>query len=300
MSNKCISCPRSCRTDRTASTGYCGVGNNFKIARAELHHWEEPCISGSNGSGTVFFSGCNLKCVYCQNYELSHQYFGKEISDQRLVEIFDELIEKGAHNINLVNPTHYADKLIEVLQNNKPAVPVVYNTSGYEKVETLQKLRGLVDIYLTDIKYIDSSVSLKYSGAGDYFAFAQNAVKEMRNQQPEDVFDDKGIMQKGVIFRNMILPGNISQSIKVIDFISESFSNEAIVSLMSQYTPCGEAEDFPTINRRISKREYDTVLNHLIDRDFENAFVQELSSAKEEYIPPFDLTGVDFSTKKSL
>lgn len=292
MNNGCFSCPRECGADRKISRGFCGIGDTFKVARAALHFWEEPCISGTKGSGTVFFSGCNLKCVYCQNYELSHKCFGKEISDERLIEIFKELEEKGAHNINLVNPTHYADRIADILSCYKPDIPVVYNTSGYEKAETLRRLQGLIDIYLTDIKYVDSPVSLKYSKAENYFAFASDAVKEMKRQQPDDIFDNNGIMQKGVIIRNLILPGNISQSMKVVDYICDQFGNDTIVSLMSQYTPCGDAENYPTINRRISKREYDTVVNHLIDKGFENAFVQELSSAKEEYIPPFDLTGI--------
>lgn len=292
MSENCLSCPRQCSADRKTQKGFCGAGDIFRLARAALHHWEEPCISGTNGSGTVFFSGCSLKCVYCQNYEISHNFYGKDITGGRLLEIFDELIEQGAHNINLVNPTHYADKLIEVLQKEKPPVPIVYNTGGYEKVETLKKLEGLVDIYLTDLKYCDSKVALKYSKAEDYFDYASSALIEMKRQQPDDIFDDNGIMQKGVIVRNLILPGNISQSLKALDFIEANLSNNTIVSLMSQYTPCGKAEEYPTINRRLTKREYNTVLNHLIDLGFSNAYVQELSSAKEEYVPPFNLTGV--------
>ncbi len=290
--SKCTSCPRECYAERSSQKGFCGADNTFRLARAALHHWEEPCISGTQGSGTVFFSGCSLKCVYCQNFEISHNFYGKDISDERLLQIFDELIELGAHNINLVNPTHYADKLAEIFKKKKPSVPIVYNTSGYEKVETLKKLEGIVDIYLTDLKYCDSKVSSKYSKAENYFEFASSALIEMRRQQPDDIFDENGIMQKGVIVRNLILPGNISQSIKALDFIADTLSNKTIVSLMSQYTPCGNASEYPTINRRLTKREYNTVLNHLIDLDFENAFVQELSSAKEEYVPPFDLTGV--------
>ncbi len=292
MNNICNSCPRKCEIDRATQKGFCGVNDKFKVARASLHFWEEPCISGTNGSGTVFFSGCNLKCVYCQNFEISHNCFGKEISDERLVEIFNELISQGAHNINLVNPTHYALKLAKILKENNPCVPVVYNTSGYENVETLKELDGIVDIYLTDIKYRDERVALKYSKAGNYFSAASQAVAEMKRQQPEDIFDADGIMHKGVIIRNLILPGNISQSMKVLDFVADEFGNKTIISLMSQYTPCGESKDYPTINRRISRREYDTVLNHIESLGFENAYVQELSSAKEEYIPPFDLTGI--------
>lgn len=292
MNNLCASCPRKCNVNRNEAVGFCRTGNIFKVARAALHFWEEPCISGDSGSGTVFFSGCNLKCVYCQNYELSHGLFGKDITDERLLEIFSELISQGANNINLVNPTHYAERLAVLLKEHKPSVPVVYNTGGYETVETLRELEGTVDIYLTDLKYFDASVSQKYSGAADYFEYASKALLEMRRQIPQDVYDEKGIMLKGVIVRNLILPGNISQSIKVLDWIADNLPNETVISLMSQYTPCGEAEKYPSINRRISKREYDMVVNHLMELDFENVYLQELSSAKEEYIPPFDLTGV--------
>lgn len=292
MSNLCRACPRNCSADRENGVGYCRMSSTFRVARAALHYWEEPCISGEKGSGTVFFSGCNLKCVFCQNYDVSHGLFGKDITDERLVEIFDELIAQGANNINLVNPTHYAERLAVLLSEHKPSVPVVYNTGGYETVETIKLLEGKVDVYLTDLKYYDSAVSEKYSRAADYFEYASAALLEMRRQIPEDIFDENGIMQKGVIVRNLILPGNISQSIKVLDWLSDNLPNETIISLMSQYTPCGEAENYPPVNRRISKREYETVKRHLYSLDFENVYLQELSSAKEEYIPPFDLTGV--------
>ncbi|MBQ8784170.1 MAG: radical SAM protein, partial [Clostridia bacterium] len=210
MNKICTACPRECKIDRTASTGFCGVTDSFRVARAALHFWEEPCISGTRGSGTVFFSGCNLKCVYCQNFELSHNAFGKDISDERLLKIFDELTTLGAHNINLVNPTHYALRLAELFKKKRPSVPIVYNTGGYEKTETLKMLDGIVDIYLADLKYCDNTVSQKYSKAENYFEMASQAIFEMKRQQPEDIFDPDGIMQKGVIIRNLILPGNIS------------------------------------------------------------------------------------------
>ena len=288
----CRLCPRECGVDRSAFRGFCGMGEAPRLARAALHQWEEPCISGKNGSGTIFFSGCSLKCVYCQNYEISHNLFGKDISDRRLCEIFEELKNAGANNINLVNPTHYALKIADILKTSKPSIPVVYNTGGYEKVQTLKQLDGLVDIYLTDLKYYDSAVSLKYSEAADYFEKAFEALKEMKRQQPCDIYNENGIMQKGVIIRLLILPGNISQTIKLLDLIADNFSNDTVISLMSQYTPCGRAEEYPTINRRISKREYKTVKDRLLSLGFENAYIQELSSSKEEYIPPFDLTGV--------
>lgn len=292
MSEKCFACPRKCGADRDKEAGFCKAGNTFRAARAALHFWEEPCISGTNGSGTIFFSGCNLKCVYCQNYEVSHNCFGKDITDSRLLEIFDELKKQGAHNINLVNPTHYAKKLAALIKKNPVGIPVVYNTSGYESVETLKELEGAADIYLTDLKYYDPEISQKYSCAKDYFDVALSAVKEMKRQQPKDIFDGDGIMQKGVIIRNLILPGNVSQSIKVLDAAADNFSTDTIISVMSQYTPFGEAKKYPPLDRRITKREYQIVLNHLDSLGFENVYVQQLSSAKEEYIPPFDLTGI--------
>lgn len=289
---KCDICPRKCMAQRDEKPGFCLAPQNFKVARAAKHFWEEPCISSNSGSGTVFFSGCNLKCVYCQNYEVSHNAFGKEISDKRLMEIFDELIESGACNINLVNPTHYANRLVNVLKEYKSTVPVVYNSSGYESVETLKRLEGLVDVYLPDLKYIDSERSLKYSKASDYFSVASKAIDEMKRQQKEDVFSPDGLMEKGVIIRHLILPKNTNQSIKILSYIKEHFSKSTYVSLMAQYTPYGEIEKFPELQRRITKREYEKVVFYAQEEGFENLFLQELNSSKEEFIPPFDLSGV--------
>lgn len=288
----CFSCPRKCGADRKQSVGFCGVGEEFVVARAAKHFWEEPCISGKDGSGTVFFSGCNLRCTYCQNFEISHGCFGKEISEKRLMQIFDELIENGANNINLVNPTHYAEKLARVLREYKSSVPVVYNSGGYESALTLQKLEGLVDIYLPDLKYISSERSQKYSLAVDYFENASKAIAEMKRQQSEDVFAENGIMQKGVIIRHLILPKNTNQSVEILRWIKENFGTKTYVSLMAQYTPCGKTEAFPELQRKITAREYDKVVSFLEEEGFENAFVQLLESAEKEFIPPFDLTGV--------
>lgn len=288
----CNICPRKCGIDRGEKNGVCGVKDTFKVARAAKHFWEEPPVSGTEGSGTVFFSGCNLKCVYCQNYEISHRAYGKEISDERLMEIFDELIANGAHNINLVNPTHYAERLAAVLQKYKSTVPVVYNSSGYERVETLEKLEGLVDIYLPDFKYIDNERSGKYSKAPDYPEAVAKAIKEMKRQQNKDVFDEKGIMQKGVIIRHLVLPKNTNQSLKIISFIKDNFGEDTYLSLMAQYTPCGEISDFPELQRRIRKREYEKVVLFAEEEGFSNLFLQQLNSSDEEFIPPFDLTGV--------
>ena len=289
---KCNSCPRQCNIDRTVKTGVCGVPSEYTIARAALHFWEEPCISGERGSGTVFFSGCSLKCVYCQNYEISRECRGKTVSEDRLIEIFKELENQGAHNINLVNPTHYSLQLFETLKKYKPSVPVVWNTGGYDLAQTLRAGEGLVDIYLTDIKYISEKVAEKYSRAGDYFQVASQAVLEMQRQVGENVFDSDGMMRKGIIIRHLVLPGNISQALGVMDWVKANLPEDTIISLMSQYTPCGRAEEYPVINRRISEREYNLVLDHAEKLGLENVFIQELDSSTTEFIPPFDLSGV--------
>lgn len=289
---KCNICPRQCGVDRNKVTGYCKMPADFKLARAGLHFWEEPPISGKNGSGTVFFSGCNLGCVYCQNYEISHGDTGKIISKERLCEIFDELKEKGAHNINLVNPTHYADAIAEVLKAYKPDLPVVYNTSGYEKAETLRIFEGLVDIYLPDLKYINPDKSQRYSAAEDYFEFASKALMEMKRQCPENIYDDNGIMQKGMIVRHLILPKNTNQSIEILRWIGENLGTDTAISLMAQYTPCDKTDEYPELQRRITQREYDKVLSFAVDFGFTNIFTQEPDSADIQFIPDFDLTGV--------
>lgn len=288
----CNICPRECGVDRSVTTGVCGMPEGFVVARAAKHLWEEPCISGTNGSGTVFFSGCSLKCVFCQNYSISTENYGKEISDARLMEIFDSLIEQGVHNINLVNPTHYATRLAKVLKEYNSPVPVVYNTGGYEKAETLKQLEGLIDIYLPDLKYIDEEKSRKYSKAPNYFLFASDAIKEMIRQTGSPVLDENGIMKKGTIIRHLILPKNTNQSIAVIDWLEENVPNDTYISLMSQYTPIVHSETYPELNRKITEREYLKVLSHLMDSGFENIFTQEILSAQEEFIPEFDLTGV--------
>ncbi|MBQ7580814.1 MAG: radical SAM protein [Clostridia bacterium] len=289
----CNQCPRECCVDRrNGEIGFCRMPYNPVVARVALHMWEEPCISGKNGSGTIFFSGCSLKCVYCQNYEISHEDFGKEITQEKLVAIINELIGKGAHNINFVNPTHYSHTIIDVLQNNRLPVPVVYNCSGYEKVETLKSLEGLVDIYLTDLKYYSSEVSQKYSLCRDYFQVAKQAIFEMKRQLPEDVFSPDGMMKKGVIIRHLVLPGNLSQTERILSFISNELPGDTVVSLMSQYTPCGESGKFPELSRRLTKREYERAADYLYYSGIENGFIQEISSSSETYIPKFNLEGV--------
>lgn len=266
--------------------------DEFTVARAGLHYWEEPPISGKNGSGTVFFSGCNLGCVYCQNYEISHENVGKTISDERLLEIFYELKDKGAHNINLVNPTHYAERLAEILPNFDKKLPVVYNSSGYERVETLKKLQGTVDIYLPDLKYINSEKSQRYSSAENYFEFASKALLEMKNQCGENIYDSDGILQKGMIVRHLILPKNTNQSIEILKWIYNNLGSDTAISIMAQYTPYGKIDSFPELQRKITEREYDKVLSFAGELGFENIYSQEFASASEEFIPDFDLTGV--------
>lgn len=285
----CSICPRHCNVDRSVNLGFCQSPDNFRVARAALHFWEEPCISGKEGSGTVFFSGCNLKCVFCQNNEISAENKGVEISDDKLISIFENLISQGANNINLVNPTHYAKRLAKVLSRWKSPVPIVYNSSGYEEVETLKALDGLIDIYLPDLKYIRTEKAMRYSKAADYFEKASAALLEMR-RQVEDKFDGD-IMKSGMIIRHLILPQNTNSSIAVLDFIKSNFPN-TFVSLMAQYTPCGDLSEFSEINRKITKREYEKVVNYAFDNSFDKLFIQELSSADKSFIPKFDFTGV--------
>ena len=281
-----------CGADRENKLGYCHTPWDFKIARAGLHFWEEPPISGNNGSGTVFFSGCNLGCVYCQNYEISHGDVGKTISEERLLEIFDELKDKGAHNINLVNPTHYAEKLVPLLEKFDKKLPVVYNSSGYERVETLQKLEGLVDVYLPDLKYISPDKAFRYSAAEDYFDYASKALIEMKRQCNENIYDAEGILQKGMIVRHLILPKNTNQSIEILKWIAGNLGADTSISLMAQYTPYGKIENYTELQRRITEREYNKVLDFAEEIGFKNIFTQEPSSSSEKFIPDFDLTGV--------
>ena len=287
----CNACPRKCGVDRSKKSGFCGAGESFVVARAAKHFWEEPPISGTNGSGAVFFSGCNLRCVFCQNFEVSRAKCGKEITDKRLTEIFDSLISEGAHNLNLVTATQYSERLSEILRDYHSTVPVVYNCGGYESLETLRRLEGLIDIYLPDLKFFDPERSLRYCGAADYFETASAAILEMRRQQPEDVFED-GLMKKGLIIRHLVLPKNVNQSRRIFEWIKENLGAKTYISLMAQYTPCGKLESFPELQRKITRREYEKAICFLEDLGFENVFLQELDSAAEQFIPAFDLTGV--------
>lgn len=287
----CNQCPRRCNVDRENALGYCKAPNAYKLARASLHFWEEPCISGKSGSGAVFFSGCNLGCVFCQNYEISHKCKGVEVSEERLIRIFEHLVDEGANNINLVNPTHYAVQLAHTLKKYKPPVPVVYNTSGYDSVDTLKLLDGLVDIYLPDFKYIRNDKALRYSRAEDYPQFAMPALTEMKRQVGNDVFYENGIMKRGMIIRHLVLPGNTNSAIQALDYLAENFG-DTYISVMAQYVPCTNLSEYKEINRKITKREYDKVVNHILGLGLEKVFLQKLESATEDYIPDFDLSGV--------
>lgn len=292
MSYICNLCPRKCNVDRSVRAGFCGATDKLKIARAALHFWEEPCISGTSGSGTVFFSGCQLKCCFCQNYNISAQNFGKEISVKRLSEIFLELQDKGANNINLVTPTQYIPWIIMALDKvkHKLSIPVVFNSGGYENIETIKLLKDYVDVFLPDLKYYSPEISLKYSSAKDYFEVATKAITQMFNQTGPLKFDGD-LLKKGVIIRHMVLPSHRKDSEMVLNWIAENFNtDEILVSVMSQYTPCYNSVNFKEINRRISTYEYNCVMQ-TVNKLGLKGFMQEKSSAKEEYTPPFDLEG---------
>lgn len=294
MSNFCTICPRSCQTPRTPTegTGFCRQGSLPRIARAAPHFWEEPPISGTKGSGAVFFSGCNLRCVFCQNYDISAGGFGETVTPQRLREIFSELISQGVHNINLVTATHFLDSVLEALSRPLP-VPVVWNTSSYENVDSLKRLEGKVQIYLPDMKYCDPEISAKYSAAPDYPDVAKAAIMEMFRQVGPYKLDDNGMMKSGIIIRHLVLPGNLDNTFSVIDWVADTFKpGDVMFSLMSQYTPAGRADLFPELNCRLSQHEYNMAKAYMEAAEIEDGFFQELSSAKEEYTPPFDLTGV--------
>jgi putative pyruvate formate lyase activating enzyme len=292
----CKICPRNCGVDRTKGIkGYCRETDKIIVARASLHMWEEPCISGTNGSGTVFFSGCSLGCVYCQNYNISKGMSGKEITIERLAEIFLELQSKGAHNINLVTPTHFVPQIIDALIMGKGKglrIPIVYNTSGYEKVETIKTLDGHVSIYLPDLKYMDKEIAKKYSNCADYFEHASKAITEMLNQTGEIEFDEDGIAVKGVIVRHMTLPGCMEDSKNIIKYLHETFGDKIYISIMNQYTPLPHVSKYPEINRRITDDEYEELIDYAVGIGVENGFIQEGETALESFIPDFDCEGV--------
>lgn len=289
---QCNICPRRCGADReNGSLGFCGASNKIRIARAALHFWEEPCLSGKNGAGTVFFSHCNMKCVYCQNYRISTRGAGHEVSIGELAEIFLDLQSRGANNIDLVTPTHYALDIAEAVKKAKDSglhIPVLYNCGGYESVETLKRLEGLIDIYMPDMKYYRDKYAVKYSSAPRYFETACAALEEMYRQTGAVVLDKNGIMQSGVIVRHMMLPGLMLDTKKIMDYLFDTYGNNIYISLMSQYTPLKNVERFPELNRKIDMKKYNSIVDYCMNRGMENVFIQEGSAAKESFIPCFE------------
>lgn len=293
MEKLCNLCPRNCNVDRSTKLGFCGANEKLKVAKVMLHYFEEPIISGEDtptkkaaGSGAIFFSNCNLKCVFCQNEEISHGGVGKEISISRLAEIFKELESAGANNINLVTPSHYTDQIISALKIYRPKIPIVWNTSGYEKVETIKKLDGIVDIYLTDFKYFDGSLAKKLSAAPDYPEATKAAILEMKKSVPEDIIAG-GLMKKGLIVRNLVLPNQAKDSINVLNWVKNNLGKETYISIMSQYVPMGKAKEIEELNRRVSPLEYKVVVSSANRLGLDNAFIQDLSSATSDYTPDF-------------
>ncbi len=318
QTTSCELCPRRCGADRRTGAGYCGAGTELRAARAALHLWEEPCISGIHGSGTVFFSGCTLRCCFCQNYRISREQFGKALTVRQLADIFLRLQDQGAHNINLVTATHYLPWILPALDliKDRLTIPVVYNCGGYERTETVRALKDYVDIWLPDLKYYDPELSARYSKAPDYFAAASEAILQMVEQTGAPVFHRFGedaskdtsahgrlsdessasqplLMDKGVIIRHMVLPGQRHDSIRLLHWIADSLpKGQYYISLLSQYTPYRKHEEYPELNRRITSYEYQTVVDAALKLGLEQGFMQEKSSAKEEYTPPFDLEGL--------
>lgn len=292
----CLLCPRKCGINRrTGQTGVCGVSSEIKVARAALHYWEEPCISGKRGSGAVFFSGCSLHCVFCQNREISDGKAGKLISKERLSDIFMELADKGANNINLVTPGQYIPDIVWAVNDAKSRgmkLPIIYNTSGYENVTELKLLEGIVDVYLPDFKYMDSTLSARYSRAKDYPSVAKQALSEMVRQQPDVVIDNAtGLIQKGVIVRQLLLPGHVNDAKAVLKYLYDTYHDHVYISMMNQFTPIA-LKDYPEINRTVTRREYERLVDYALEIGITNAFIQEGDVAKDSFIPAFDCEGV--------
>lgn len=294
---KCNICPRKCNVNRAeGKKGFCNVsGKGMYVTRASMHMWEEPVISGDEGSGTIFFAGCNLKCVYCQNKDISREEAGRCISESELAKIMIMLQNKGANNINLVTPTHYANGIIEavkIAKNEGLNIPIVYNTSGYESVETIKRLDGTVDVYLTDFKYFDEDSAYRYSKAADYANVAKDALSQMHKQIKETVFNDKGIMTKGIIVRHLLLPGRVEEAKKIVKYVYDTYGDDVFLSLMNQFTPIN-LNQYPEINKTIDEQEYDSLVDYAIDIGVSNGFIQEGETAKESFIPSFSGEGLE-------
>jgi len=294
--NNCNVCPRNCGIDRNSGkVGFCISGATVKVAKAYGHMWEEPCISGTKGSGTIFFSNCNLRCVFCQNHDISQSSIGKEISVERLSEIFLEQQAKGYHNINLVNPTHYVPQIIAALDMAKKSgltIPVVYNSNGYENIESIKALNGYIDVYIPDLKYFNDKYAIKYSSAPNYFNIASKVIGEMAAQVGTPVFNENDIMIKGVIIRHLMLPGLLFDSKKVVDYIYKTFGDSVYLSLMNQYTPMFKATEYAEINRPLNPDHYDSLIDYCVDLGYKNAFIQESGTSSTVYVPNFNLQGI--------
>lgn len=292
MSETCTLCPRNCGVVReNGELGFCGAGDVVKIARSALHFWEEPCISGENGSGTVFFSHCNMKCVYCQNFEISTCGKGYPVSVEDLAAKFLSLQEQGAENINLVTPTHYVPQIIDAIcyaRQQGLSLPIVYNSGGYESVETVKLLDGFVDVYLVDVKYFSDKYAVRYSAAPNYFAHASAALDEMVRQVGSPSFDERGMMKHGVIVRHLMLPGLLFDTKKIIDYVYDTYGDDVWLSLMSQYTPMPQAGEFPELSRKLDPKHYEAMVDYCAEKGITNAFVQEPDSATDAYIPQFE------------
>ena len=292
---KCNLCPRKCLIDRTKTLGYCKATDKVKVARSALHYFEEPSISGTNGSGTIFFSNCNLKCCYCQNKEISTDGFGKEVTIERLSEMMLELEERGANNINLVTPTHYVPSIIEAIKLAKSkglSIPIVYNTSGYENVETLKLLEGYIDIYLTDFKYFDNNLGKDLSKCSNYFEVTSKTLDEMYRQTGKNKFNDDGLMTKGIIVRCLVLPTKSNDTKKIINYLYKKYQDNIYLSIMNQYTPVNYIKEYPFLNKTVSEDEYNSVIDYAIDLGVKNAYMQEGGTCSESFIPAFNLEGV--------
>ncbi len=292
--SNCTICPHKCNVNRLkGNKGKCGCDNKLKIALASLHYYEEPCISGKNGSGTVFFTNCNFKCIYCQNYEISQLGKGREITIEELANIFLKQQEKGANNINLVTPTSYVYQIIEAIQIARKKglnIPIIYNTNGYENEETIELLNGYIDVYLPDLKYYDNNLGKKYSGIDNYFSIATKAILKMYEQVGTPIFNENGIIQKGMIIRHLVLPNHLLNSKHILHWIKENMPNDVYVSVMAQYFPTYKAQEDKLINRKLTKKEYKEIENYLYLLDLKNGYMQELGEHEEEYVPDFNLS----------
>ena len=290
MLESCTLCPKNCKVNRNEKIGFCGAGIKIRVALVSLHKWEEPCISGKNGAGTIFFSHCNLKCVYCQNFKISSQNFGKEISIERLAEIFVEQQQRGATNVELVTPTHYVPQIcaaFDIAKTRGLNIPVVYNTNSYENLSTLELLRNRVDIFLPDLKYFDDDAAKTFSNAPNYFSVATAAIEKMFELVGECQFDSEGNLKRGVIVRHLILPNFRKDSFKILDWLKKNFDDKIFISLMNQYTPLFRAKDFKKINRRLTTFEYDSVVNYAVDIGIKNCYIQVGKTADEKFVPNF-------------